>query len=106
MPSSPLSNFLSQSFSEPSPKKGRSLRSGRTLPDPEVPVVMEPAASKEGSCSSMSEMEEDEVEVDEEEEEDVWDMLSTASSDISDWTTEVGISFISPSRKRTKRRRQ
>ena len=29
--------------------------------------------------------------------------LSTASSDISDWTNEAGLNIISPSRKRTRR---
>lgn len=76
--------------------KGRSLRSGRTLP-----------TSREGSGESRSPFE---VESSEEEEsagetEAMWylDTDSTGSSDISDWTAEAGIKFSSPRRKKRRK---
>ena len=64
-------------YQAPSPKfdhvKGRSLRSGRTIPDPLASVVGESDSTKDGVLTSTSEMEEEEVEI--EEEEDNWEML-------------------------------
>ena len=83
-------------------QRGRALRSGRTLQDA--------ASDGEGGERGGLEEEEEESEggetsVDSESDgPEAWGGdESTASSDISDWTTDVGLSMISPVRKRTKR---
>ncbi len=95
---------MSVPVAAPSSNKGRSLRSGRTLP---------------GEPGGVSDEESDMAEEESSEEsvggggrggggwvwgEDSYD--STASSDISDWTAEAGINFSAPYHKRAKKRRR
>lgn len=74
--------------------KGRSLRSGRTLPNPDLPSRDDFAESESPEADS----------ADESVMEVVWedDSDSTASSDISDWTAEAGIDLKKSLRKRRK----
>ena len=77
--------------------KGRSLRSGRTLPD--HGREDSPESDSAGGLSSEEEEEMSGLEA--------WDQeSSTASSDISDWTAEARIDFSAPRRKQRKRRRK
>lgn len=98
--------FSFQSMSTPETPnltdRGRSLRSGRTLPD-------SGRVSHGDSDLPGGENSEEESMMDVEE---VWggESDSTASSDISDWTAEAGINFNAaprrPSRKRVQKRRE
>ncbi len=95
------------SSSEPAmlPDRGRSLRSGRTLPidDGADPLDIIDSVAIE---SSAGEEEEEEERYRESELERAWDESSVESSDISDWTEEAGIDISSILRKRTKKRKQ
>ena len=88
--------------------RGRELRSGRTIPD--SPEPLPPSPSTEPSAEESDAWVREDGEEDDEDEEGMgmrgYDAESTASSDISDWTTEAGISEINPVRRKTRRSRR
>ena len=101
---------MSVAVPAPSSRKGRSLRSGRTL-------LGEPGGVSDEETDTPGEESSEESlgrggdgggawgwGGDGEEDEDSYG--STASSDISDWTAEAGINFSTPHLKRAKRRRR
>ena len=81
--------------------RGRSLRSGRTLPRPSQGGSSGESLSPGGVGSSDEESALEGMEV-------VWagdeTDSSTASSDISDWTAEAGVNFTAPHRKTSHRK--
>ena len=79
--------------------RGRALRSGRTLPSTSEGTG---SLDRESVAMDVSE-EEDERES---ELERAWDASSYDSSDISDWTEEVGIDISRILRRRTKKRKK
>lgn len=76
--------------------KGRSLRSGRTIPDPLEPQRVDSIDSEPVMISESSESEADEWKSDGD---------SDDSSDVSDWTAEAGIKIINESRRKRRRRK-
>ena len=93
-----LFNFLQSMSPGPDSKsKGRSLRSGRTLPESPPPQRVDSIDSEPPMVSESSESEADEwiSDVDSGEE----------SSDVSDWTAEAGIKFINERRRKRSRRK-
>ena len=80
-----------------SKSKGRSLRSGRTLPESPPPQRVDSIDSEPPMVSESSESEADEW---------ISDVDSgDESSDVSDWTAEAGIKFINERRRKRSRRK-
>ena len=77
--------------------KGRSLRSGRMLPESPPPKRVDSIDSEPPMVSESSESEADEWNSEGDSRED--------SSDVSDWTAEAGIKFINESRRKRSRRK-
>ena len=75
--------------------KGRSLRSGRTLPDSPAPQRVDSIDSEAVMLSESSESEAEEWNSDD----------SGDSSDVSDWTAEAGIKFINENQRKRRRRK-
>lgn len=96
-----LSYTHTDGYQSPTPRpgsmtKGRSLRSGRTIPDPMEPQRVDSIDSEPVMISESSESEADEWKSDSD---------SDESSDVSDWTAEAGIKFINKSQRKRRRRK-